>query len=158
MLAVGVPAIETEYGWKDWSRCVANEHCFKATNPPDAVVGTNAGLFSGTDGQYPGGGYGSVCIVFLYQNGASWHYVNAGCAQSGGYLPGRGDRVFVSSGCANIRSAPGLSSNVLDCLTNLTVVDVDSAPVYLDGHIWWHLAGRGWMAHDFLVAPKNCSC
>ncbi|OLE50502.1 MAG: hypothetical protein AUI36_19285 [Cyanobacteria bacterium 13_1_40CM_2_61_4] len=37
------------------------------------------------------------------------------------------------------------------CATRGTVVDVDSAPVYLDGHIWWHLSGRGWMAHEFLT-------
>jgi hypothetical protein len=33
------------------------------------------------------------------------------------------------------------------------VVDVDSAPLYTDGKIWWHLSGKGWMAHDFLIAP-----
>jgi hypothetical protein len=32
----------------------------------------------------------------------------------------------------------------------------DSAPVYADGHIWWHLgAFEGWMAHDFLLAAKT---
>jgi hypothetical protein len=47
-----------------------------------------------------------------------------------------------------------LTAKVLGCLGNGTLVDVDSAPVYRDKHIWWHLAGRGWMAHDFLVDPK----
>jgi hypothetical protein len=37
------------------------------------------------------------------------------------------------------------------CLANGIVVDVDSAPVYLDGHIWWHLHERGWMAHENLT-------
>ena len=60
------------------------------------------------------------------------------------------DQVHVS-GCANVRDAPGLSSHILVCLPNGTIVDVDSAPTYADGHIWWHLARRGWMAHDYLT-------
>jgi hypothetical protein len=59
------------------------------------------------------------------------------------------------SGCANVRSHPGLQSIILECLRNGAVVDVDSAPVYADNRIWWHLQGLGWMAHDFLVAPAS---
>jgi len=22
--------------------------------------------------------------------------------------------------------------------------------VYAEAHVWWHLTGRGWMAHDYL--------
>lgn len=158
MIAVGRPAIEADYGWRDWSVCVNGEQCFEVGSPSRAMVGTNAGTFYGIDGQYPGGGLGSGCWVFLYEDSGGWHYVNAGCAQAQGYVPGPADRVFVTPGCAHVRDAPGLSSRVLDCLGNGTNVNVDSAPIYLDGHIWWHLAGHGWMAHDFLVAPKNCRC
>jgi hypothetical protein len=153
MIAVGRPAIERDYGWKDWSVCTNGHQCFKVGNPSRAMVGTNAGTFYGSHGQFPAGGLGSECWVFLDKDSKGWHYVNAGCAQPIGSLPGPQDRVFVT-GCANFRVAPGLSATVLGCLGNGTTVDVDSAPVYKDGHIWWHLAGRGWMAHDFLVAPK----
>ena len=158
MYAAALPTFESQFGWPDWSRCSNGQHCFKTTQPARVMVGTNAGAFAGSDGQYPDGGYGSYCVLFLYQDGAGWHYVNGGCIQSQGYLPGQSDRVFVSSGCANVRATPSTSGSVVSCLSNLTVVDVDSAPTYADGHIWWHLANRGWMAHDFLVAPKNCSC
>ncbi len=156
MIAVGRPAAERELGLKDWSVCSGSQHCFQVANPSDARVGTKAGSFSGGSGCKTFCG-ASACTVFLYEDSAGWHYVNARCAQSAGYMPGTQDRVFVT-GCANFRAQPALSAKVLGCLGNGTTVDVDSAPVYQDGHIWWHLAGRGWMAHDFLVAPKNCGC
>jgi hypothetical protein len=158
MIAVGKPAIEADYGWPDWSTCVNGQQCYEVGNPSRAMVGTNAGTFYGIYGQYPGGGLGSPCWVFLFQDSSGWHYANAGCAQARGYVPGPGDRVFVNPGCANVRDVPSLSGKVIACLNNGTTVDVDSAPTYVDGHIWWHLAGHGWMAHDFLVAPKNCRC
>jgi hypothetical protein len=154
MIAVGRPAIEKSYGWKDWSACSDGQTCFRVGSPSRAMVGTSAGSFFGSYGQFPGGGLGAGCWLFLYQDAKGWHYVNAGCEQAYGSLPGVGDHVFVT-GCANFRAAPTLSATVLGCLGNGTVVDVDSAPVYKDGHIWWHLASRGWMAHDFLVAPKT---
>ncbi len=67
-------------------------------------------------------------------------------------IPGADNFVYVT-GCANVRDVPGLSRKILACLANRTRVVVDSAPIYADGKIWWHLQGRGWMAHDFLVAP-----
>jgi hypothetical protein len=79
----------------------------------------------------------------LYQD-AGWHFVNARCTQASGDVPGPQDFVYVS-GCANVRTAPGFSGTVIACVANGTLVDVDSAPVYSDSKIWWHLAGRvGW--------------
>jgi hypothetical protein len=152
MVAVGAPAVEKALGYKDWSACSNGENCFKVGTAASSLVGTNAGVFDGGYGIYPQGGLGAGCWVFLYQDSNGWHYLNSGCAQNPGFVPGSADsgtHVFVT-GCANFRSAPGLSSNVLGCLGNGTKVGVDSAPVYADGHIWWHLAGHGWMAHDFL--------
>ena len=42
------------------------------------------------------------------------------------------------------------------------VVSIDAGPAYApmsstDG-IWWHLAGKGWMADDFLIFPETCGC
>ncbi len=156
MIAVGRPAAEADLGFIDSSVCSGTENCFEVGNPSRAMVGVHAGTFYGSEHNASGPG-GSGCWVFLFEDSAGWHYVNAQCAQSTGYLPGSQDRVFVT-GCANVRDAPGLSGKVVACLPNGTIVDVDSAPVYQEAHIWWHLAGRGWMAHDFLVAPKNCRC
>lgn len=154
MILVGRPAIEADLGLKEEASCANNDLCFDVGNPSRAMVGTNAGTFFGGVHDTAGGRSDS-CWVFLYEDSAGWHYVNAGCSRNGiAPVPGIGDRVFVT-GCANFRVAPALAAKVLGCLGNGTSVDVDSAPVYADGHIWWHLAGRGWMAHEFLVAPKN---
>ena len=154
MIEVGRPAAEQDLGMKDVSNCSGNDVCFRVGNPSRAMVGTEAGTFYGTAGGASGTGGGAGCFVFLYHDASGWHYVNARCSQATGSIPGPQDRVFVSN-CANVRDSPGLSGRVLACLSSGTFVDVDSAPIYTDGHIWWHLAGRGWMAHDFLVAPKG---
>ncbi len=133
MIAVGRPSAERDLSG------------FQVGNPSRAMVGTNAGTFYGTI-------RGAGCWVFLYQDANGWQYANARCAQATGLIPGPQAMVWVS-GCANVRDAPGLSSRVLTCLPNRTIVDVDSAPVYADAYIWWHVAGRGWMSHDFLVEP-----
>ena len=153
MIAAGRPAFEADWGYKDYASCSAiDSQCFEVGSPSRAMVGTSAGSFYGR--LWAGGAGGEGCWVFLYEDMVGWHYVSGRCAQSTGYIPGPQDRVYVS-GCANVRDGAGLSSKVVACVSNGTVVDVDSAPVYADGHIWWHLTGRGWMAHDFLVAPKG---
>jgi hypothetical protein len=152
MLAAGAPAIEKALGMKDWSVCSNGQACFKAGPAAAAMVGTNAAVFDGEYGLYPGGGLGAACWVFVYHDTSGWHYLNSGCAQNPGFVPGSSDtgtHVFVT-GCANFRATPALTGKVLGCLGNRTIVNVDSAPVYQDGHIWWHLTGRGWMAHDYL--------
>lgn len=153
MIAAGRPAIEKAYGWKDWSVCSNGQVCFQVGVPSHATVGTDAGTFVGGDQVFPRGGSGaSACWVFLFRDPKGWHYVNAACVQNSGSNPATGDDSVDVTGCANFRVTPGLSAVVLGCLGNGSAVDVDSAPVYRDGHIWWHLAGRGWMAHDFLCA------
>ena len=149
MIAVGKPAAEHDLNAVDAPSCSGNQTCFRVGTPSRAMVGTNAGTFYGQVGGASGGG-GAACFVFLYEDAAVWHFVNVRCAQATGAIPGPQDQVNVS-GCANVRDAPGLSAHVVACLPNGTVVDVDSAPVYLDGHIWWHLHDRGWMAHDNLT-------
>jgi hypothetical protein len=152
MIAVGRPALETAFKLNDWSACTTGEYCFQVGSPSLAMVGTNAGTFYGRSGAYPQGGFGAGCWAFLYQDSTGWHYYDGVCTQNGG-LPSDQGNVYVST-CANVRDAPGLNSRVVACLKNGTPVSVDSAPVYADGHIWWHLAGRGWMAHEYLVDPS----
>lgn len=154
MLAVGRPAVEAKYGLKPIASCRNGDNCFIVQSPLPAMVGTNAAVFPGTVGQYPLGNLGCFALVFLSYDSAGWHYVNSGCFQNPGFFPSNYDHVFVSGGCANVRTSPSLSATVLACLPAGTEVSVDSAPVYADAHIWWHLAGRGWMAHDFLLKPN----
>lgn len=151
MVAVGRSGAEADLKLKDWSQCSAGQGCFKVSIPSRAMVGTNAGAFGAITGEYPGGGGGSFCVVFVFYEATSWHYMNVSCAQNTGYMPGPQDYITVPSGCANVRVAPSLSAKVLACLAKYIQVAVDSSPLYAEGHIWWHLAGRGWMVHDFLA-------
>src|SRR5438105_8599469 len=149
-------AAAADLGLPDWwtSPCHNSTPCFYINADLQNIVGTDAAAFAG--GSACGSCGSSSCSVFVYRDAAGWHYVNSICSQVEGYGPGRGDHVFVS-GCANVREGPSLSATVLACLANGTQVDVDRAPLYQHQHIWWHLVGRGWMAHDFLVAPKECN-
>jgi hypothetical protein len=152
MISAGKGPAEKDLNLGDGASCSASQECLfvdKATG----TMGVNAGFFHASEG-CPNGCGGAGCWVYLYSEGDSWHYVNARCAQSPGYTPGADSIVYVS-GCANVRADPGLKGKVVGCLSNGTHVNVDSAPLYTDSKIWWHLQGQGWMAHDFLVAPKN---
>jgi hypothetical protein len=153
MVAAGKAAFERAYGLKDVSACGSGDDCFSVANPSGATIGSNAGYFRGESHHFNGAGAG--CVVYLRQDASGWHFVNGRCAQATGYLPGPLDRVYVPSACARVRELPSLSGKVLDCLPRGYVVNVDSPPVYADGYIWWHLQGRGWMAHDFLLWPKG---
>jgi hypothetical protein len=154
ILTAGRSGVEAKYGLKPIATCHNGDRCFALRNPPLVMVGTEAAVFDGLIGLYPAGGLGCSALVFLSHDSAGWHYVNSGCVQNSGFMPGADAHVYVSAGCANVRTRPALTGIVLACLKANTAVSVDSAPVYADGHIWWHLAGRGWMAHDFLVAPN----
>jgi hypothetical protein len=152
MVAAGAPAVEKALGMKDWSACSNGENCIKVGPISAAMVGASAGVFDAGYGQYPTGGLGSPCWVFVYSDSTGWHFLDFGCAQNPGFVPGTADvgsHVYVT-GCANFRDKPSLSGKVLGCLANGTVINVDSAPVWQEGHMWWHLTGHGWMAHDFL--------
>ena len=154
MVGAGTAPAERDLGLGDWSSCSPAQPCLRIQEA-SGMVGVDAGTVQGERG-CPAGCGTARCLIFLYLDGTGWHYVNAGCAQAAGSLPGEGDLVRVS-GCANVRNRPGFASLILDCLPNGTRVDVDSAPAYVDGRIWWHLRGLGWMAHDFLVAPRPTS-
>ena len=156
MIAAGKKPAEAFLHLGDSDSCGQQQSCL-FTDHSQGSIGINAGRFTAEQG-CPGGCGGAGCVVYLYEDAGGWHFVNAGCAQSPGYLPGAQDLVRVSGGgCANVREEPGTRGRVVACLPDQTQVDVDSAPVYTEGKIWWHLKAKGWMAHDFLIAPPNAS-
>ena len=152
MIRAGKKPAEAYLHLGDESSCAPQQECLSTVDAYGAI-GIHAGWFHGGEG-CPQGCGGASCWIYLFEDAAEWHFVNAACAQAPGDAPGAQDLVRVSGGgCANVRSEPGTNSKVVGCLADHTTVDVDSAPVYTDGKIWWHLRGKGWMAHDFLIAP-----
>ena len=150
MIAVGKPGIEQELGLSD--SCSATTSCFQVGSPSRAMVGTDAGTFYGIEIDTTGK---TGCYVFLYRDSGGWHYANGRCITATNEVPAAMDAVYVDSGCANVRDQPSLTGNVVACLPSHVQVHIDAAPVYAAGHVWWHLACQGWMAHDFLVIPLH---
>jgi hypothetical protein len=99
-----------------------------------------------------------ACGTYVYKDSSGWRALRSQCrartvfpgvGQSGEVLLPMGD-----TSCVNVRTAPGSNGVVVGCLNAGTAARVDDGPVYspmasMDG-IWWHVAGKGWMADDYL--------
>jgi len=140
--------------------CPINRACVTIGTQHD---GTEAAYF---DGQ--GGSNGEVlhCLTYVVRDAAGWRGVRSQCPA---VFPAVGQSGMVWLGgvtpgtCgANVRSTPGPTGKVVACLQHHTGVSIDAGPKYApmettDG-IWWHLAGKGWMADTFLIYPETCGC
>jgi hypothetical protein len=152
MINAGKKPAEAYLHLGDWDSCSPPPSCLY-TGDASGFIGIHAGFVKAREG-CPSGCGGAGCWIYLFEDVSGWHFVNAACTQATGDIPGAQDLVRVNGGaCANVRNAPGTTGQVVGCLPDQTTVDVDSAPVYTDGKIWWHLKDKGWMAHDFLIAP-----
>jgi hypothetical protein len=102
----------------------------------------------------PPQGQNAQCVSYTYRDQpvGPWSLVGVMCGASGGRMPQLGASASVNvSGCANVRTFPQIGE-VVSCLANGTQVTVDDGPISVQGTLWWHLAGRGWMAHQLLIA------
>ena len=126
-----------------------------------SVNGVNAVYFRGHLGNHNGGG---ECFIYTFHDSAGWHFLDIACGQPEGGVqwPDVGEFDYVvntGSSCANVRANPGLTGRIVGCLKSGTTVNIDGGPNYVlesapsNSHLWWHLAGQGWMAHEFLVVP-----
>ena len=125
------------------------------------VDGVNAAYFRAHLGNSSAA---ALCLLYTVQDSAGWRFLNMACAgpESGVSWPDVGeiDYVFVAAGtCANVRATPGLSGRIVACLRAGATVNIDGGPNYVVepppsvSHLWWHIQGLGWMAHDFLALP-----
>ena len=101
----------------------------------------------------PAQGQNSQCISYVSRDvpAGQWNEVGVMCGPTGGRMPRVGANAIVNvTGCANVRVIPQIGQ-VASCLANGTQVTIDDGPVNVQGTLWWHIAGRGWMAHQLLV-------
>ena len=123
------------------------------------VDGEHAAYFRGRMGALK---QSAACFIYTVEDPTGWHFLDMVCAgpESGVFWPdvGADDFVSVAAGsCANVRATPGLSGRIVACLGEGQIVTIDGGPVYLVepppsvSHLWWHVKGKGWMAHNFLV-------
>ena len=52
--------------------------------------------------------------------------------------------------CLRIRSAPSLTAQRIDCLTDGISGVIDDGPIDADGYRWWHLENHGWAVDEWL--------
>lgn len=149
MLAA-VPGLEAMTGLKYQSAaCPPDTACLHLVSQTDGV-GAAALQFA------TAASAGRACEAFVYGDAGGWHYLNAVCALPDQLSPvvGRDATVHVPVDCAGVHVAVRLSSPIAACLQDGTIVRIDGGPDYVDGKLWWHLKGRGWLAHDFLVGSS----
>jgi hypothetical protein len=132
----------------------AASNCIASVRLGTPTFGLDAAYFEGGIGATgpTGCGSGAGLLTYVFKDSAGWHYLDARGAQAG-FLPAIGlqGTLQLSSGCVNVRATPSLSGQKLSCLSSGATVKVDGGPNYVDGKMWWHLQGSGWMVHDFLI-------
>jgi RNA polymerase sigma factor (sigma-70 family) len=132
----------------------AASNCSASVRLGTPTFGLDAAYFQGGIGATgPAGcGSGAALLTYVFKDSTGWHYLDARGTQAG-FLPAIGlqGTLRLSSGCVNVRALPSLSGQILSCLRNGATVTVDGGPNYVDGKMWWHLQGSGWMVHDFLI-------
>jgi hypothetical protein len=142
-----LPGLEAMTGLKYQSAaCAPDTACLHLVGQTDGV-GAAALQFA------TAASAGRGCEAFVYSDAGGWHYLNAVCALPDQLSPvvGRDATVHVPGDCANVHVAVRLNSPIAACLQDGTSVRIDGGPDYVDGKLWWHLKGRGWMAHEFLL-------
>jgi hypothetical protein len=139
-----------EAGTQAWARVQVGGFVF---SPLDAgVVGDRAAYFQrGVRTCNPNEACpGANMWIYVAQDAAGWHYVDAEVAQN--CMPAPGCQAPLQlTGCANVRQAPSTSAAVVGCLGSGTTITIDGGPSYAEGHLWWHLTGQGWMWHDLAL-------
>lgn len=147
--------------------CTPGAACFWFVSRVD---GHSAGYFVA----YAGSNQDLVrCALYVVQDGASWRYLDLRCNDAErGVFPSLNERGRVQlgmgeTGCVRVHESPGLSAKVVACLNAGTGVTIDQGPYYSPTvasaapngpsqvDVWWHLAGSGWMVHQYLGAAAS---
>ena len=110
-----------------------------------------------------------TCAFYLV-NESGWRPLDFRCGTASTPFPsiGSSGRVLLGmgeTGCVNVHAAPGLLAKVVACLNDGTRVQLDDGPYFLleanatlnppsTKNYWWHIAGKGWMVHQYLYAAS----
>jgi hypothetical protein len=165
-------AVADETGLTVTESCTPTPQQGCLTSSAGPVLGSaNTAAFQHFD--HSGTGGGAACFSYVYEDSAGWHPLDVACTQNTGYNPSVGSSNYIfgpGSGCANVYASPSHSSSFSGCLTwaqsgSGTEYAIDQGPTYtaetdatshqLEGTIWWHLQGQGWITQDFLVAAPQ---
>jgi hypothetical protein len=146
--AIAIAAVEAKTGLKYSSSCSGSGACLSTTGQ---TIGQGAAAIVFSTARSGG----RECVSYLVQKNGAWQPLGSVvCALPNQVSPlvGRDATVHVPGNCANVHSGPSLQGGVVICLRDGTTVHVVGGPIYANGLVWWQTS-KGWMAHDFLVAP-----
>ncbi len=145
--AAAIAAVEAKTGLRYASKCSGPGPCLSVTGQ---TTGQSAAAIVFSTAAKDG----RECVAYVVQSAGKWRALSTVCGLPGQVTPlvGHDATVHVPGSCANVRESPSLQATVAICLYDGTTIKVDGGPVYADGLLWWHLS-KGWMDHDFLVAP-----
>ena len=109
-----------------------------------------------------------TCAFYLVNDAGRWETLDSICSNAPTPFPAVGSTGMVllgmgETGCVNVHVAPGVSAKVVACLSEGTQVQIDDGPYFIPPanafpstnppgalDYWWHIAGRGWMVHQYL--------
>ena len=141
-----------------FSQCPVNDACVALQDRHD---GTRAAYFIAEAGSNT---ETVICAVYVFRDASGWQPLNTAC----GPYPAPGKSVsatLIGPGCINVRANPGYTNRIVACLPVGTTVAIDGGPVFVQeatasdagnlNRLWWHLAGRGWMVHQYLTGSYN---
>ena len=126
-----------------------------------------AGLAAGIAAVLPSGTTATVVGGPESVDGYDWYQVDTDAGSgwvAGSYLTaaalsgsgfGIGTAVVVDADALNLRTAAGLTSEIVTELANDTTATITADPVEADGYTWYPVAtnaGSGWVAGEYLAA------
>jgi hypothetical protein len=152
------------------SACPVNVACVRMTGEHDGQAAAYFTVEAGSNGTT------QTCAIYLVSGSSGWRglggygWSSTVCSLTGAPFPGVGESGQIEmalgeTGCVNVHSAPSLSAKVLACLPKGTAVTIDDGPAYVPAtpplpqidlpwalDYWWHIAGRGWVVHAYVLA------
>ena len=148
--------------------CPMNTACVWITGHRDGQAAAYFTVQAGSNGTT------QDCAVYLISTASGWHaqggYWSPVCSSMGTPFPivGANGQIQMGpgeTGCVNVHSAPSLSAKVVACLSAGTAIALDDGPAYVPAptplpqtdlpwalDYWWHIAGRGWVVHAYVLA------
>jgi murein DD-endopeptidase MepM/ murein hydrolase activator NlpD len=119
-------------------------------SPPDGLMLEGVALpASGIPNEHAGR------APIVSSNGGAEAASDAAEPASGEAEPSFAAVVVGTDSCLNVRAAPSLAGEVLDCLPDGTAVIVVGAAEAADDQVWRRLDGRGWAAGTYLQPAET---
>jgi len=143
--------------------CQPNRECGWITGETEGRAAAYVTAELGTNGLF------RRCTFYAFGGAGAWESLGWNCKHVASAFPAVGgsgkveynQRLEPQPVCVSFHALPSLTSSVSACLPIGAAVTIDGGPSYAsepsdnpsDGTLnyWWHVAGRGWVVHHYLM-------